>query len=316
MPLHFTPQELSRRRFLTSVLGSIVLSSVRQPLPAQSSPPTKPNSTSESWALLSDTHIAADPNLQARGIQMAVHLRQIMSEVLHSHASLPFAGLMVSGDCAYNDGQVEDYKTFASLLKPASQAGIPIHLTLGNHDHRDRLLHGVTEHLGSPLSASSVPEKLVSSIRGKFCDWYLLDSLEETNKTPGLLGENQLRWLEHKLLAEPTRPALVMVHHNPQPPGLGNVTGLRDTEALLALLLKLPQVKVLFFGHTHVAKIVQLSGLHLVNLPACAYRFNESQPTGWTQALVDPTGCTLTLFDTAQSHSLHAKPIRLDWRSV
>jgi hypothetical protein len=68
--------------------------------------------------------------------------------------------------------------------------------------------------------------KLASKVRGRFCDWYLLDSLDVTNKTPGTLGAEQLEWLEKSLKAAADRPALVMVHHNPQPAGLGKVSGL------------------------------------------------------------------------------------------
>lgn len=83
----------------------------------------------------------------------------------------------------------------------------------------------------------------------------------------------------------------------------------------MKLVLAKRQVKALFFGHTHVAADFQLDGLHLVNLPACAYRFASEQPTGWTSALVGPSGCTLTLFDTDKGHALHNKERRLEWRS-
>ena len=73
-------------------------------------------------------------------------------------------------------------------------------------------------------------------------------------------------------------------------------------------------MKALFFGHTHVAAVLELDGMHLVNLPACAYHFNAAQPTGWTSAVVSASGCELTLFDTAKTHSLHAQKIPLMWR--
>jgi 3',5'-cyclic AMP phosphodiesterase CpdA len=157
--------------------------------------------------------------------------------------------------------------------------------------------------------------KLASKVRGRFCDWYLLDSLDVTNKTPGTLGAEQLDWLERSLKAAPERPALVMVHHNPQPPGFGRVLGLTDTEPFLALLLEHRQVKALFFGHTHVASTREIEGLHLVNLPACAYRFSADQPTGWTSAIVSSAGCVLTLAETSKAHALHAQQIPLTWRS-
>ncbi len=278
----------------------------------------------EAWALLSDTHIAADPELKARGVNMAGHLRQAVQEVLQAHESRVYSGLMINGDCAYLEGDAADYTTLGKLIKPISEKGIPMHLTLGNHDERTHIQAGLAAVFNASTmadgraGAKEIPNlegKLASKIRGRFCDWYLLDSLDVTNKTPGRLGEKQIAWLDASLQSAPERPALVMVHHNPQPAGMGKVLGLIDTDALLSLLKERRQVKALFFGHTHVAATLEVEGLHLVNLPACAYHFNASQPTGWTSALVDPTGCSLRLFDTGKAHSLHGTEVRLNWRS-
>lgn len=277
----------------------------------------------ESWALLSDTHIAADPELKARGVSMAGHLQQAVEEVLQAHESRAFSGFMINGDCAYLEGHAADYTTLGKLIKPISEKGIPMHLTLGNHDERTHIQGGLASVFDASKMASldaretpNLEGKLASKIRGRFCDWYLLDSLDVTNKTPGRLGEKQIAWLDASLQATPERPALVMVHHNPQPAGTGKVLGLMDTDALLSLLLERRQVKALFFGHTHVATTLEVGGLHLVNLPACAYHFNASQPTGWTSALVDPKGCSLRLFDTAKAHPLHGTEVRLNWRQL
>lgn len=279
----------------------------------------------EAWALLSDTHIAADPELKARGVNMAGHLQQAVEEVLQVHEGRAFSGLMINGDCAYIEGHAADYTTLGKLIKPISEKGIPMHLTLGNHDERTHIQTGlaavfdISKMAAAKLGMKEIPNlegKLASKIRGRFCDWYLLDSLDVTNKTPGRLGEKQIAWLDASLQSSPERPALVMVHHNPQPAGTGKVLGLIDTDALLALLKERRQVKALFFGHTHVAATFEVEGLHLVNLPACAYHFTASQPTGWTSALVDPKGCSLRLFDTAKAHSLHGREVRLNWRQL
>ena len=284
----------------------------------------KKRNEQESWALLSDTHIAADTAQNARGVNMAGHLRQAVEEVLESHARRPFAGLMVNGDCALLDGQAEDYRTFGALLEPVSVKGVPIHLTLGNHDERTRIQAGLASAFepvktdGANVGDKQRPalvDKVASRIRGRFCDWYLLDSLDITNVTPGRIGSEQLAWLDQSLKDSPDRPALVMVHHNPHPSILGKVSGILDTDEFLTLLLERRQVKALFFGHTHVAKAVELQGLHLVNLPACAYRFNVEQPTGWTTALIGAEGAALTLFDTNKAHALHGQEINLSWRS-
>ena len=317
MPIHVFPRSVSRRRFLTAFLALSGTRSVFRSMPLKAAQPS--GSGAEAWALLSDTHIAGDPALNARGINMADHLRQAVAEVLENHASQPFAGLLVNGDCAYLDGQAEDYRVLGGLLQPVPGAGIPVHLTLGNHDERNRiqeaLLPGWTEGRAGADRRARLEDRIASRIPGRFCDWYLLDSLEFTNKTSGRIGEAQLAWLRAALDQAPGRPALVMVHHNPDPGAEGRVSGLRDTGPLLELLTGRRQVKALFFGHTHVASVTEKEGLHLVNLPACAYRFGAGQPTGWTMLTLEPGGCQMRLFDTEKAHPLHGHEVRLAWRS-
>lgn len=324
MPIHVLPPRVSRRQFLTSILGTASAAGLGLGLGKASVLGQAPREEWEAWALLSDTHIAADPMAQSRGINMANHLRQAVGELLDLHQKRPFAGTMINGDCALLDGQSEDYRTLGTLIEPLVAKGIPLHVTLGNHDERERIQTGLEAVFGaaksgtkqaSQIRRADLVDKVASCVRGRFCDWYLLDSLEFTNKTPGRVGEAQLAWLERCLEAARERPAIVMVHHNPHPVMSGKSSGLLDTEGLMKLVLAKRQVKALFFGHTHVAADFQLDGLHLVNLPACAYRFASEQPTGWTSALVGPSGCTLTLFDTDKGHALHNKERRLEWRS-
>ena len=325
MPIHLDSAPVSRRRFVSSLLAmSGAAGGLFGRFGALSAASDSGQDAAEAWALFSDTHIASDPEFNARGINMAAHLRQGLSEALSAHARKPMRGLLINGDCAYLDGQAGDYATLGSLLVPVIEKGIPIHVTLGNHDERERIQQGLGSVFGSggqPAGKSSgrvgaeLSEKLASCVHGRFCDWYLLDSLAVTNKTPGRVGEAQLAWLSACLKAAPDRPALVMVHHNPHPISPAKSNGLTDTDLLLPVLLDNRQVKALFFGHTHVAAKFEIDGLHLVNLPACAYRFATEQPTGWTSALVGPSGCRLTLFDTGKAHALHGREAVLKWRT-
>ena len=256
---------------------------------------------------------------------MADHLRQAVQEVLDAHAAHRLEGLMINGDCAFLEGRSDDYKTLGELIKPVVEAGVPVHLTLGNHDERTQIQTGLASvfeassnhsQRGTVTERPKIEGKLASKIGGRYCDWYLLDSLEATNSTPGSIGEEQMAWLDQSLKSSPNRPALVMVHHNPQPTGTLKISGQKDTESLSSVLERHRQVKALFFGHTHVASVEEVNGLHWVNLPACAYHFNATQPTGWTMVRINHSECTLTLFDTAKSHSLHAQEIRLKWRTT
>src|SRR4051794_35300838 len=129
MPIHLPP--ISRRWFLARSLAAgagLVLS----PRLLAASKSADPNF----WALFSDIHLAADRAQLGRGINMADHFRTVSDELL----GLPKrpAGLFIVGDCAFNSGEKGDYATVAEVLEPIRAAQVPIHLALGNHDHRER----------------------------------------------------------------------------------------------------------------------------------------------------------------------------------
>src|SRR5512144_837984 len=93
MPIHLAA--LTRRDFLRrsltaaagAFLGSELLVSAKETDP-------------DTWALISDTHLAADPETTAHGINMASHFRTVARDI----TGLPKrpAGLFLTGDCAYN----------------------------------------------------------------------------------------------------------------------------------------------------------------------------------------------------------------------
>ena len=302
MPIHVAG--LSRRQFLSRTIAG--LSGVLV-APQLVGAPTRGNP--DSWVLFSDTHIAADRALKARGINMADHLHQAVAEVL----ALPErpAGVFVNGDCAYNSGQQADYRTFMELLTPLREVAVPLHLGLGNHDDRENFRQGVA--LAMPGERQPVEHKHVALIRSRRANWFLLDSLERTASTPGWLGHEQLEWLAGTLDANRKIPAIVMLHHNPGI--LGNM-GLKDTVPLFEVIRSRIHVKALIYGHTHTwVTESDTSGLHLINLPAVGYAFKEGEPSGWVQAMVNNHGMVLRLSATDRTHKAHGQLVDLKWRA-
>jgi Icc protein len=303
MPLHLPA--LPRRHFIQSVLAGAATAFAGRPLRAAARPAVDP----DFWALVSDTHIAADPTRLARGINMAERLGRVVAEILAAGA-LP-AGTLVDGDLALNTGEAGDYAEIARLVKPLREAGVPLWLALGNHDHRERFWAGVPD---SRRTAGDLADRQAAMIPAGRANWFVLDSLDRTNSTPGVLGAAQLRWLESALDAHATKPALVMVHHNPNGPG--NKNGLTETDALMAILRPRRHVKAHFFGHSHRWTLERdPSGIHLVNLPTTAYPFDASQPAGWVSARLAENHLTLELRSLDPAFADHGKKHRLDWRT-
>src|SRR5262245_17802401 len=173
MPVFLPP--ITRRSFLRRV--GVACASI---IPARFLLGAQRRVNPHSWAVLADTHIAADAGRVERGVNMADHL-QVVAKQLMSLPQIP-AGTLIAGDCAFNTGEGSDYKHLSRLLQPLRESGIPQHLILGNHDNRERFLAAVTD---LPIDLSPVKDKYVTMISSPRVNWLMLDSLETTNSTPG-----------------------------------------------------------------------------------------------------------------------------------
>ena len=301
MPIHL--QAISRRQFLHRTLagGTALALSPSLLADAKSADPN-------SWALLADPHLAADRGLVFRGSNMTDHFTTVSRELL----ALPKrpAGVFVAGDCAYTSGQVDDYALMANLLAPIRAAQMPVHLALGNHDNRERFWEAFR---AEKAASRPLADRQVALLRTPLANWFVLDSLETTQSTPGLLGKEQLDWLAGALDANPGQPALVLIHHNP---GLSGNLGLKDTTALFEIIRPRKQVKAYIFGHTHAWNVGQdESGIHLINLPPVGYVFTEGLPEGWVHATLEDKGIELELRCVDHSHKAHGQIVKLQWRA-
>ncbi|MCE9518363.1 MAG: metallophosphoesterase [Verrucomicrobia bacterium] len=306
----FTLPPLSRRRFLGGSFAAVAGSFLTQ---RESFAGTETDPSS--WIFFSDSHIAADQELVSRDAKMAANLEACVKQALSEHGTA--AGVFLSGDCAYLDGKAEDYTTLAGLLKPMREAGLPLHLMMGNHDHRENFLASVNK----PGLPSSVEHRVVGLVESPFINWFMLDSLDKTNKTPGLLGPEQRDWLEKSLDAHADKPAIIVVHHNviPYVPG-GEMNkafekSLIDSPDLLAILAPRKQVKACFYGHTHNWSVLrETSGIHLINLPPTAYVFKAGMPNGWVHASLRKDGMKLKLNCLDPAHPQNGAAADLAWR--
>src|SRR5262245_38687235 len=110
MPIHLRP--ISRRKFLgrSLVLGA-GLTLGRMPMVASPRPIAQ-----DVWALLADTHLAADRTRVVKGVNMADNFTAVSRELLALPAR-PEA-IFINGDCAFESGQAADYALVAEFLEP------------------------------------------------------------------------------------------------------------------------------------------------------------------------------------------------------
>ncbi|MEQ8786574.1 MAG: metallophosphoesterase [Pirellulaceae bacterium] len=300
MPLHLPAA--SRRQFLVTVGAGIV---------ACGAPALAEEKREEDLVyLLNDTHIGEKHPADS---PIPSHLRQVVEELVALKRAP--AAVLVNGDLALKDGQPGDYRHFARLIRPLRDAGIDLHLTLGNHDHRETFYEVLKEERPeSPV----VESRHISVVETRHANFFLLDSLTKTMVTQGTLGEEQLSWLTKALDARDAKPAILVAHHNPRLGGdpLHFPGGLIDSRPLWDLLKTRRQVKAYIHGHIHHRSLAEHEGVHIINTPATSYVANpETSATGWTTARLSPTGITLTTHTTDPTHAWNQQRDALTWRS-
>jgi 3',5'-cyclic AMP phosphodiesterase CpdA len=302
MSIYLPP--ISRRRFFGGALAVLASRALRPRLAFGA------DAESDALALLADTHVAADRSTVFKGVNMAENLAAVITQVA-AWPRRPAAGLIV-GDLARKNGQSGDYAALLDLLKPVRVAGLPLHLTLGNHDERDRFIAATV------TPGRRLPERITEVATLPRANLFLLDTLEETDGVPGRCGEAQLKWLASALDARPDKPAIVLGHHDPMfepPPADKKPSGLLDTAELFRILEPRKQVKAYVYGHTHDWGVKQHAGIHLVNLPPTSYVFEAGRPSGWVQATLRDAGARLELRCVDEKHRDNGQVVDLKWRT-
>ena len=309
MSLHLNCK-VSRRNILKGIAAAPLL-------PAMST--IAAESKTETWALLADTHIHADPAFTSRHeTNMANNLKRVVAELLAEKT--PLNGVIIDGDCAFNEGLRGDYDLFAKLLTPLVEAKIPIHMTMGNHDDRGPFFQALSEF---QTDQALVENKHVGLVESAVANFVFLDSLQHVNKTPGEFGEQQLKWLSETLDAHPDKPTILVGHHYPKKhrddliPGAKpiKIAGLIDTDPFMKIVASRKQAKAYIFGHSHTWGIESNdSGFHEINLPPVGYVFNIDRPNGWVKAEISPSGMSLQMSTLDKDHPQNGETHKLPWR--
>jgi len=275
-------------------LGGCSLSGARQ---------SRKEPVTAKWALLSDTHIPEDVNNEYRGFYPYRNLEKIVPDVI---SNAPDA-VAITGDLARLTGKPGDYANLKKLLTPLAEQK-RVFMALGNHDHRDNFLKTFDK---LPAEKQPVSGKCVLVAETPPVRLIMLDSLLYTNKVPGLLGKAQRRWLAQYLKKSDDTPTILCFHHT-----LGDRDGdLLDLPRLYDMIKPIRKVKAIVYGHSHVYRFDKYEGIHLINLPATGYNFNDAHPVGWVEAKFTATGGEFILHATGGNTKQNGSEKHLRWRT-
>lgn len=266
--------------------------------PAPASQPGESDCTR--WALLSDTHVAADRENRYRGFFPYLNLQEAVAQITDK---LPDR-VIVTGDLARLRGETDAYENLKSLLAPVVRQR-PVHLGLGNHDDREDFFLAFQ----SPTPADmSIENKHVVEAEAGPVRLIVLDTLLHVNGGAGELGSSQRSWLETFLRRSDNKPTILFLHHTLS-------YDLLDTRSLLEIIRPVGKVKAVVYGHSHKYGFSTDAGIHLINLPATGFNFSSSQPVGWVEARLTGKGGEFILHALGGNREMDGRTMPLRWRS-
>ncbi|NQD95867.1 3',5'-cyclic-AMP phosphodiesterase [Pseudomonas sp. CrR25] len=222
--------------------------------------PSAPTSVADSSVLLvqlSDSHLFAEENGKLLGMDTQDSLQRVIERVLQEQPQIDL--MLASGDLS-QDGSAASYERFRQLTAaiPAPARWFP-----GNHDEVPAMQRA--------CAGSDLLEPVIDLGNWRII---LLDS-SIPGAVPGFLADAQLALLERALVEAPERHHLICLHHHPVSVGCRwmEPIGVRNPEALFAVIRRYRQVRAVLWGHVHQEFDQQRDGVRLLASPSTCVQF-------------------------------------------
>ncbi|MEO4045561.1 3',5'-cyclic-AMP phosphodiesterase [Pseudomonas sp. CAU 1711] len=206
---------------------------------------------------LSDSHLFAEEDGKLLGMNTRESLEKVIERVQAEQQDIDL--ILATGDLS-QDGSLASYRRFRAL---SERLGAPVRWFPGNHDELPAMREVCT---GSDLLQ---PVADLGNWRIT-----LLDS-SIPGAVPGFLADDQLQLLDQALSEAPERHHLVCFHHHPVSIGCRwmEPIGVRNPDALFAVLERHPKVKALLWGHIHQEFDQMRGGIRLLASPSTCVQF-------------------------------------------
>ncbi|AZE52675.1 3',5'-cyclic-nucleotide phosphodiesterase [Pseudomonas synxantha] len=206
---------------------------------------------------LSDSHLFAEAGAALLGMNTRASLQRVIELVREQQPRIDL--VLATGDLS-QDGTLESYRQFRDMTRPIDA---PARWIPGNHDEPLVMAQAAVH--------SDLLEPVVDIGNWRIT---LLDSAVP-GSVPGYLQDQQLQLLAQALSEAPNRHHLVCLHHHPVSIGCAwmEPIGLRNPEALFAVLDRFPQARALLWGHVHQEIDRERNGLRLLASPSTCIQF-------------------------------------------
>lgn len=157
---------------------------------------------------MTDTHVKAPTAKPFLNLDTSGKLRAVFAAV--KALSIQPAFFVISGDLTH-EGDIEDYRHLRAVVdEEAAAFGVPVFVSLGNHDHRAPFREG---YLGEGAAENAYYyAEMIDGLRLIVLDSEISD---EGEKVEGRLDAAQLAWLRTQLKTPAPRGTIIVVHHPP-----------------------------------------------------------------------------------------------------
>lgn len=225
-----------------------------------SAPPVVADLASDSSVLLvqlSDSHLFAAADGKLLGMNTHDSLQRVIERVLDEQPQIDL--ILASGDLS-QDGSLASYQRFRQLHE---QIPAPARWFAGNHDELPAM--------HTACADSDLLQPIIDLGNWRII---LLDT-SIPGAVPGHCSAEQLALLEQALQTAGERHVLVSFHHHPVSIGCRwmEPIGIRNPEALFAVIDRYAQVRALLWGHIHQEFDQLRNGVRLLASPSTCVQF-------------------------------------------
>ena len=210
------------------------------------------------FVVMSDLHLVG-PGEVSHGLDTEARMREAVRNVNEQHGDFDFC--VLAGDLA-DHGEIPAYEVLKDVI---AELKIPAHITLGNHDHRDRF----KEVFGRGHDDENGHIQKVIDAKGYRV--ILLDS-SEPEAHHGVLCAKRLAWLEARLGEATDRPVMIVIHHhaNDLHTEVDRIK-LGEADDFVQIVKRHPDVRQIIAGHVHFASSGTYQGLPFTTLAGNTY---------------------------------------------
>jgi len=253
-------------------------------------------------AQITDTHITPRGVLMGGRLDSAANLERVIDRLL---------ALDTQPDCVLLTGDLTDRgepQAYAVLRETLARLSMPVYAIPGNHDSREAMRQAFSDWAWMPASSGG---RLCYEVDLGAFRLLALDSVVD-GKDYGVLGAEQLDWLQQKLATARNARVLLMVHHPPINSGVAvmDTMKLRDAAAFGDIVAAHPNIERVLCGHMHRSMHLRWRGT-VVSIPFSTVEqihlgFALDAPLG---TIGEPPGFQLHYDDPMDGLVTHAVPV-------